>query len=356
MAMISRTVKLYPTREQAARMSEWFWIGTGVWNWALGQYFAGATPRGPQMQTRPVTYEALCSATRGHATRIGFNSAAFQGVLKDVSRAWDDYGKGLRGRPHRKGARNHLASIPFRQRVQADARTIRIPSLGSVKARGQRDVCEERVVQLRIHRRPRGWYATLILAAEPRAIPCVSDGAVGIDLGFSTLATLSTGEKIAHPRELARAERRIAQASRSLNRRLLGRLQQRLANTRRHRNHRISRDLVSRFSTIYVSRDNLRGMQRTFGKSVQSAGHGELLTMLHAKSRQAGRECVEVPSRNSTRACSACGSLDGPTGLRGLRVRVWTCACGATHDRDVNAAVNTLRLGAMLAHEIPGDG
>ncbi len=353
--MISRTVKLYPTKAQAARMDEWFRIGTGVWNWALGQYMAGGRPTGEMMRAQPPTYASLCRATRGHATRVGFDARALQGILRDVSRSWDDYRSGLRGKPHRKGARNRLASIPFRQQIRTDQRTLRIPSLGVVKVRGHKDVAGIHVVQCRLHRRPRGWYCTLVLDAEPKRVPLAGDEAVGIDLGFSTLATLSTGEKIAHPREYERMQRRIGQADRSHNRRLLGAVQQRLGNARRHRNHAISRDLVSRFGAIYVSRDNLKGMKRRFGKSVGSSGHGALLTMLESKCRQAGREYVEVPSRNSTRTCSACGCLDGPTGLQGLKVREWACACGAIHDRDVNAAVNTLILGAALAHELRGD-
>lgn len=62
---------------------------------------------------------------------------------------------------------------------------------------------------------------------------------------------------------------------------------------------------------------------------------------------------VEVASRNSTKTCSACGALSGPTGLSGLKVRQWTCvACGAQHDRDTNAAMNALIAGAGLAHEM----
>lgn len=69
---------------------------------------------------------------------------------------------------------------------------------------------------------------------------------------------------------------------------------------------------------------------------------------------KAGR-VIEVTNRNSTRLCADCGALTGPTGRAGLKVRTWVCACGATHDRDVNAAVNTLRFGAVLAHESGGD-
>ncbi len=55
---------------------------------------------------------------------------------------------------------------------------------------------------------------------------------------------------------------------------------------------------------------------------------------------------LEVASRNSTRTCSACGCLSGPTGLAGLSVRTWVCAeCGTPHDRDQNAAINTLMAG-----------
>jgi len=41
--------------------------------------------------------------------------------------------------------------------------------------------------------------------------------------------------------------------------------------------------------------------------------------------------------------CSGCGASDGP---KPLSVRAWTCAaCGAVHDRDVNAARNILAAG-----------
>jgi len=58
---------------------------------------------------------------------------------------------------------------------------------------------------------------------------------------------------------------------------------------------------------------------------------------------------IRVMSRNSTKRCSSCGSKSGPTGLHQLQVRHWSCACGARHDRDINAAVNTLMLGQGLA-------
>jgi putative transposase len=82
--------------------------------------------------------------------------------------------------------------------------------------------------------------------------------------------------------------------------------------------------------------------------------------MLAYKCTASGRQFLEVPSKYSTKTCAACGSLSGPIGYAGLRVRQWVCAvCGTAHDRDVNAAVNILVAGVGTTHEhyckvIPG--
>ncbi|MBA4070970.1 MAG: hypothetical protein C0497_03910 [Gemmatimonas sp.] len=317
---------------------------------------------------------ALHAQLNGVGARLGVNQHFLRGLVDDVAGAWADYRAGEKGRPKRKGQRNRLFSLPFKSGVKLlDAKHLRIPSFGVVRLHDQKDlpalcgleVGVNRIKCARLMRVRRGWYLTLFIDAPPRTVTVVDHAVVGVDLGYSTLAMLSSGEKIPHPREYQRAERRIGQAARGLNLALLGALQQRLANARRHRNHEISRDLVARHATIYLSKDNLKGLQRTFGKSVLSAGHGELRGMLASKSRQAGRVYVEVSSKQSTRRCHCCGALSGPHGVAGLSVRVWECvACGARHDRDVNAACNALltgigsmpQPGAVLALETAGNG
>lgn len=54
----------------------------------------------------------------------------------------------------------------------------------------------------------------------------------------------------------------------------------------------------------------------------------------------------EVSKHLTTQACSGCGSIGDPKSRKGLGVREWVCSeCHAIHDRDVNAALNILRLG-----------
>src|SRR5262249_23526877 len=134
--------------------------------------------------------------------------------------------------------------------------------------------------------------------------------------------------------------------------RLAARLQERLANQRKDRNHKLSRRLVAENACLVWSKDRHTTIAKVFGKSVSSAGHAQLRGMLAYKCPPSGSQFLQFPSPYSTRTCSGCGALTGPTGFAGLSVRQWTClACGAVHDRDVNAAINTLIAGVGTTHE-----
>ena len=112
--------------------------------------------------------------------------------------------------------------------------------------------------------------------------------------------------------------------------------------------HKFSRKLVNQYGEIVVGDVSSTKLAKTkMAKSVYDAGWSQLKTMLEYKCAHAGIVFKVVRETNTTRACSSCGSLSGPQGVNGLRVRVWECVeCGVLHDRDVNAARNILSLGA----------
>jgi transposase len=344
--MIQRQLKLRLNTSQAQQLHTWLFQLTGVWNWAIRKIEQDANDGIYYSQ------KAFHNLLADHGKKIGIPSHTLQGMLDTAWLAWQRCYKKLAKKPKLKGKRNRLSSIPFPDAFKTPSGTrIHVPGIGSVRFHKQ-DIPAGRLKSGRIVKRASGWYLCLLIDAHSQDIPHTAHGAIGIDPGFHHLLTLSTGEKIAHPHELRQTARRLAQAQRGGRARLEARLQERLANQRKDRNHKLSRRLVAENHQIVWSKDRQTAIARTFGKSVASAGHAQLRGMLAYKCTASGRQFLEVPSKNSTKTCSACGSLSGPTGYAGLSVRQWTCAdCGSAHDRDVNAAINTLHAGVGTTHE-----
>jgi len=217
----------------------------------------------------------------------------------------------------------------------------------------KQDLPEGKIKCGRIVKRTSGWYLCLFIDGEPASIVRTGEGIIGIDPGYHHLITTSSGEKVDHPKELQTSIKRIGQTQRGGNKHLASRLNERIANQRKDRNHKLSRHLVAENRVIAFSKDNIKGLSRAgFGKSVTAAAHGQLRSMLSYKSRIGGSQYIEVPSKGSTRICSCCGANTGPQGLAELSVRHWVCsACGAPHDRDVNAAINTLNAAVGISVE-----
>jgi transposase len=348
--MIQRQLKLKVTPRQDRQLNHWLWHLAAVWNWASKKI---------ENDARDGYYHSgfdLFQMLAGHSRRMGIPAHVIRSTAGGAHEAWARCFKKTSRKPRLKGMRNKMNSIPFpdpKFRLWPNSR-ISVEGIGRVRFHEQ-ELPEGKIKCGRIIKRSSGWYLCLFIDAEPNEIPPLASGQVGIDPGFKSLLAFSTGEKIAHPRELEASALRLAQAQRGHGQKLASRIQERISNQRKDRNHKLTRRIVSENILIAFSKDNIRGIQRRFGKSVTSSSHYQIRSMLAYKSKcRTDGSCVyaEPESRNSTRTCSTCGALTGPTGWIGLKVREWDCgACGAHHDRDTNAAMNALIAGAGLAHE-----
>lgn len=343
--MIQTQLKLKLTSTQERQLEQWLQILTGVWNWAIRKIEQDAQNK--------IYYRAFdfTNLLAGHSQKLLICSQTLQAVLKDAYTAWQRCFKKIGGKPRLKGERNRLDSIPFPRPLRnksynkAKDGKVTLSIIGPVKYFKQ-DIPEGDIKCARIIKRASGWYLCLFIDADRQPIKRVAHGRVGIDPGFKDLITLSNGEKVGRPDELQRLEKRLAQAQRGVNRKLVARLHERIKNQRKDRNHKLSLQLVRENEVIVFSKDNHKAIAKKFGKSVASSAHYQLQQMLAYKSRAAGTQYIEVESRNSTKTCSSCGSVEGPTGLAGLSIRQWVCSCGERHDRDINAAMNTYKAGA----------
>lgn len=320
-------------------LEQWLWHLTGLYNWAIRKIELDAKDRVYHSEFE------MKAMVNGHSKRLGIPSHILRGTIETAHGAWQRCFKKLAGRPRFKGQRNKLNSIPFGEIPK------RTKALGVLKHHKQK-LPVGVIKSGRIIKRASGWYLALFIDAEPNSIPATGYAQIGIDPGFKSLLTLSNGEVIGHPRELEAGEKRLGQAQRGKNLKLAARLQERIANRRKDRNHKISRQLIAENSLIAFSKDNSKGIARKFGKSVSSSSHCQLRQMLAYKCRAGGRRYIEVNSKFSTKRCSNCGSLSGPSGLRDLAIRDWVCKdCGVPHERDVNAARNTLKTALGISVE-----
>ncbi|MCX4642443.1 MULTISPECIES: RNA-guided endonuclease TnpB family protein [unclassified Streptomyces] len=208
------------------------------------------------------------------------------------------------------------------------------------------------------------WFVSM-LCEDPsiKPLPAAAGNSVGVDVGLDHLLTLSTGEKIANPRherrdraQLALAQRRLAKkakgagANRRKARRKVARIHARIADRRRDGLHKLTTRLVRENQTIVIEELTVRNMvkNRHLARAISDAAWAEFRTLLEYKAAWYGREVIVVDRFfPSSKLCSACGTLQEKMPLN---VRSWTCgSCGATHDRDVNAAKNLLAVGLTVS-------
>ena len=198
---------------------------------------------------------------------------------------------------------------------------IRIPKLGWVRMREDLRF-SGKLVSATVSRMADRWFVSITVDTEDRRQQHnENQEAVGVDLGVSVLATLSTN------REKAR--------------RKLARLHARIANIRQEGLHQLTTSLARRFSIIGIEDLNVRGMlrNRRLSRSIADGAFYEFRRQLEYKSGIYGGTVV-VADRwfASSKTCSDCGHrLEALP----LSMRHWVCPeCGTYHDRDVNAAIN----------------
>jgi putative transposase len=161
-------------------------------------------------------------------------------------------------------------------------------------------------------------------------------------------ATQSVAAKLKKAqRELSRKQK--GSRNRARARCKVARAHAKVADARREFHHRLSTRLISENQGIAVEDLSVAGLARTrLARSVHDAGWSSFTSMLTYKAQRYGRTLVTIGRFEPTsQTCSTWGFKDGP---KPLNVREWSCAaCGAVHDRDVNAAINVKTAAGLAA-------
>nr|WP_066366721.1 RNA-guided endonuclease TnpB family protein [Herbidospora mongoliensis] len=353
--------RFYPTPEQAAELARTFGCARMVYNKALEERTRAYTLEG-----RKVSYVQSSAAltewkrTDDLAFLNEVSSVPLQQALRHLQAAFANFFAKRAGYPTFKSRKKSRASAEYTR----SAFKYRDGALTLAKMDGPLNIFWSRPLPegaepstVTVSRDAAGrWFVSILCQDAIRPLGPTSN-TVGVDAGITALATLSTGEKIVNPRHERADRRKLAKAQRALARMQKGsanrqkaklkvaRVYARICDRRRDFLHKLTTRLVRETQTVVIEDLTVRNMVKNhkLARAISDASWREMRTMLEYKTQWYGRELVVVDRWfPSSKLCSACGILQDEMPLN---VRTWECACGAAHDRDVNAAKNILAAG-----------
>ena len=286
--------------------------------------------------------------------------------LRDLAQGFSNWSKSRKGQ--RKGKRvgfprfksknttmRFAYSTGFTAPKASDPYGLKLPRIGRVHCmeNAYRLVNGARLIRITVSRRAGRWYASLTVEREPVAKPAPKGGVVGVDLGVKNLATLSDGTVIPNPRALGARLKTLRKAQQALTRRVKGsarrerakervaKLYARVADVRADVMNKATTMIARNYSVVCVEDLNVAGMVKNhhLARSVSDAALGEFRRQLEYKAARNGAVlCVVGRWYPSSKTCSNCGTVKAKLSLS---ERTFNCdACGASIDRDLNAAIN----------------
>jgi len=331
--MLAHRIALEPNNVQATYLSRAAGTARFAYNWALAQWKQQyETWKLDNTQPKPSQY-----SLRKHLNTIKreqfpwmleVTKNAPQMAIIQLGQAFQNFfAKRARYPQFRKKGIHDRFSLTNDQ-FAVDGKRIRIPYLGWVRMRESLRFTGK-ILSATVSRVADKWYVSIAVDTQDSShLPkAENQGAVGVDLGVSSLATLSGSKN----RNRAKVK--------------LSRLHATVACIRHDSLHKLTTDVTRRFHTVGIEDLNIKGMvkNRHLARSVSDMGFFEFRRQLEYKADMRGGQVI-VAERwfASSKTCSACGhKLD----VLPLSVRHWTCpACGAVHDRDMNAAINLKNL------------
>jgi putative transposase len=361
--------RLYPTKKQVSILERWLVWCCETYNAALDERRSAYRMAGLSLSYAHQCAELpACKEVRPELGEVP--AQVLQDVIKRVDRAFADFFRRVQegqkpGYPRFK-SRFRYDSLTFKQYqnsfdvlpgTKKNKATLVLAKLGQVKMVMHRSIKGTPKTAI-VKRTPTGkWLVSISveLAEEEAAgkrLPVCTE-AVGIDVGLSTFAYLSTGEEIANPgffrREeatLARAQRKLARAPRGSKqqkkrRTVVARVHERVRHRRKNFIEQEVCKLIQRFGLLAVEALVVRSMLKhpTLAKSIADASWSMFFTHLLCKAEEAGRAVVRVNPAYTSQTCSACGHRQAMP----LSVRVYECSqCGLVIHRDHNASHNIL--------------
>jgi putative transposase len=368
--------RLKPTKEQAKKIDKTLDMLRCQYNYQLAQRFdwygqnrcsvdrcSLVVCHIPELKNKPNRFSQQATLTQLKKDRPWYkdiHSQVLQEVPKKVEIAFDRWLKGgangkRSGKPRFKGKGQYKTfTYPQFKKEHFNNEKITLSKIGAVKVIIHRQLPDGFDIKtVSVTRKADGYYITLSL--EDKTVPTIkpdfdANNIVGIDVGLIDFIVTSDDERIADPKLLRKAERRLKSAQRRVSRRKkgsnrrkkaikrLGKQHKKVADTRKDFHFKTANNLLKKYDVVAVEKLNIKGLAKTrLAKSINDAGWGQFISILTVKAENAGLKVVAINPNGTSQECSNCGTKV----IKLLSERMHNCPnCKVSLCRDLNAAIN----------------
>lgn len=355
--------RIYPTEDQKDLLLNTFGACRFVYNWSLAQktkaYLKDKTNISYNKSSKNLTQ---LKTEKDFLWLNEVSSTCLQQSLKNLDTAFSRFFKGQSKYPKFHSRKENRGSAKF----TTNSFSLKDGVFKIAKCKKPVDVKWSRELpsdplSCTVSVTPSGkFYVSFLCEVEKQKLPKV-ESEVGIDFGISAFVTDSHGAKYKLPNSLKKQRAKLKRAQRKHSRKKKGsrnkekarlkvaRLHEKIYNIKTDFLHKLSTKLVSENQAISMEDLNVVGMvkNRKLSRAIHEQGWRQFRNMIEYKSDFSGRQFLLCDRFfPSSKTCSACGKIKDSMSLN---IREWTCSCGVTHDRDINAAINILAAGHVVS-------
>ena len=366
--------RIYPNKTQTKTIADMLYLSHNLYNAMLEQRKIGYQLNKNYYKNLKVSYNTQTIELSELKEEFPEYKNIFSQVLMNVAdrldKAYDNFfsrvrekknGKKIKAGFPRFKSKDHYNSITYTQfgfKI-IDSTHVSFSKIGKIRMFQHRNI-KGKIKQATIKKdKANRYFVTFMVEEVNNNINCSEFpyNPVGIDVGLLKLIATTDNTPVDPPKYLRKSEKKLKRAQRSLSRKIKGsnnrrdarvkvaRISGHIANQRNDFSQKLSKKLVDNHNFIAYEDLKIENMMKNhkLAKSIADASWGELVKNTMYKAERAGKYCVKVNPKNTSKQCSNCGNIIEE---QTLDDRDYHCSnCGLSMDRDDNAAVNVLHAG-----------
>lgn len=357
--------RVYPNQEQLTLIHKTFGCVRFTYNHFLNQRIE--LYKNEEKSTTYVNQAKELTSLKKELTWLKeADSVSLQSTLRNLDTAFKNFFQKRAKYPKFKSKRNNIKSYTTKNTnnsIRIEGGMLKFPKLGLLKTKFHRQIPQNyKILSATISQVPTGaYFVSITTEFEKEIVQFPSDNnIVGLDFSMKELFVSSENQRADYPRFFRILESELVKAQRKLSRMVkfsnnwrkqktkVAKIHYKIKNSRLDFLHKLSTELVNKYNAISIENLNMKGMSQAlkFGKSVSDNGWGMFTAMLKYKTELTGKQLVKIDKfYPSSKTCSVCGAVKQELQLSD---RVYTCECGHSIDRDLNASINIKNQGKLL--------